>query len=348
MRCAPLALALIACPPAAPADTTESSSETSSSSSEQATDTTTSIATVEPTSSTTESSTTESSTTEETSATSTSISTGETLLCGNGIQDPDEECDDGNLLDADLCTASCTLAVCGDGIVQLGVEGCDDGNDDDTDDCPSTCAVAGCGDGFVWAGHEQCDDANFIPGDGCEADCEATPPMCGNGLIESGEECDDMNLDENDGCESICNAYAFWSGVEMDVPEDSLEGWTLCFDNKVTAGQFPKARLDCLDKPQHTWILIGCEHHERVDGVLELAAMGVRSEVMQGNQPGAPREVNGLWWSLVNNQYFGFAPIGVDPYVGFDSPQFDWSSSSSGACGPGGLDQPARRVVYVR
>ena len=61
--------------------------------------------------------------------------------------------------------------VCGDGVVQSG-EACDDGNDVDSDACPSTCAEAVCGDGFVWAGVETCDDGGTTSGDGCSASCE--------------------------------------------------------------------------------------------------------------------------------------------------------------------------------
>jgi len=61
-------------------------------------------------------------------------------------------------------------AVCGNGVVE-GDEECDDGDDDDTDACPSSCVEAFCGDGFVWAGVEECDDGDAEPDDGCEPDC---------------------------------------------------------------------------------------------------------------------------------------------------------------------------------
>lgn len=38
--------------------------------------------------------------------------------CGNGIVDPDEECDDGNDDDTDACTYLCREAACGDGFIQ--------------------------------------------------------------------------------------------------------------------------------------------------------------------------------------------------------------------------------------
>lgn len=39
-----------------------------------------------------------------------------TTLCGNGIEDFGEQCDDGNANDDDACTNACKRAVCGDGI----------------------------------------------------------------------------------------------------------------------------------------------------------------------------------------------------------------------------------------
>ncbi|MCH9683915.1 MAG: hypothetical protein K0V04_20955, partial [Deltaproteobacteria bacterium] len=80
--------------------------------------------------------------------------------CGNGLVDPQEECDDANAEDTDDCLSSCVAASCGDGFLQDGVEECDDGNDDDTDDCPGSCLAATCGEGFVLDGVEECDDGN--------------------------------------------------------------------------------------------------------------------------------------------------------------------------------------------
>jgi cysteine-rich repeat protein len=69
-------------------------------------------------------------------------------MCGNGIVEGDEECDDGNDVDDDDCTNACTLPVCGDGIVQehLG-ETCDDGNTLAGDECAASCVLPGT---IVW------------------------------------------------------------------------------------------------------------------------------------------------------------------------------------------------------
>ncbi|MDX9893438.1 MAG: polymorphic toxin-type HINT domain-containing protein [Patescibacteria group bacterium] len=61
------------------------------------------------------------------------------VACGNGIVEAGEECDDGNLVSGDGCSAICQVEVgCGNGIVEAGEE-CDDGNLVSGDCCSSTC-----------------------------------------------------------------------------------------------------------------------------------------------------------------------------------------------------------------
>lgn len=62
--------------------------------------------------------------------------------------------------------------VCGDGIVQDG-EKCDDGNTAYNDGCSGTCTIEHlccCGNGEVEPG-ETCDDGNHVDGDGCSTEC---------------------------------------------------------------------------------------------------------------------------------------------------------------------------------
>ncbi len=115
--------------------------------------------------------------------------------CGNGVQDPDEQCDDGNDIDDDGCTNACSLPKCGDTIVQSG-EQCDDGNTINTDACTNTCNAAACGDTFVQP-DEQCDQGGLQTA-ACEANC--TTPTCGDGipntLVEPPEQCDNGTNDD--------------------------------------------------------------------------------------------------------------------------------------------------------
>ena len=123
--------------------------------------------------------------------------------CGDGLtQAGVEGCDDGNLDAGDGCSATCTLESCGDGVVS-GDEACDDGNQADDDDCLNLCVAASCGDAVVWTGKEECDDGNPDDTDACLATCAAA--SCGDGAVWAGmEDCDDGNADEADSCTSGC------------------------------------------------------------------------------------------------------------------------------------------------
>jgi fibro-slime domain-containing protein len=71
-------------------------------------------------------------------------------VCGDGIKEGSEQCDDGNTVPFDGCSPTCTL--------------------DPT--CNGTGGCTGvCGDGLVFPG-EQCDDGNTVSGDGCSATCQ--------------------------------------------------------------------------------------------------------------------------------------------------------------------------------
>ncbi len=67
------------------------------------------------------------------------------LPCGDGILDPDEECDDGNNISCDGCSAICEHEmgfVCGDGGLNTDCgEECDDGNNEDGDGCSADCTL---------------------------------------------------------------------------------------------------------------------------------------------------------------------------------------------------------------
>lgn len=118
--------------------------------------------------------------------------------CGDGVKAGAEECDDGNLVAGDGCTAQCLLepgykcqaagqpcvkTTCGDNIKE-GAEQCDDGNLRPYDGCSPTCekeavcptgeCVATCGDGLKFAS-EACDDGNVTSGDGCSSTCTIEP-----------------------------------------------------------------------------------------------------------------------------------------------------------------------------
>jgi cysteine-rich repeat protein len=61
-------------------------------------------------------------------------------LCGNGVPNTGEQCDDGNMVSGDGCSAACESESCGNGVLDVGEE-CDDGNVIDGDGCSSLCLL---------------------------------------------------------------------------------------------------------------------------------------------------------------------------------------------------------------
>lgn len=90
-------------------------------------------------------------------------------VCGNGVVEPPEVCDDGNQVDDLTCSSTCS-AYCGDGHLdpQLG-EACDG-----ADLGGQTCETLNLGSGSVTCA-------------GCTLDTSGCGAACGNGACEAGE-----------------------------------------------------------------------------------------------------------------------------------------------------------------
>jgi len=102
--------------------------------------------------------------------------------------------DDDGLRDPAPANPTPTDPVCGDGVIEGG-EQCDDGNTNPGDLCSATCIIEECGNG-VQDPMELCDDGNLVDGDGCNQYC--TIEICGDGTIQDNEQCDDHNQLPND------------------------------------------------------------------------------------------------------------------------------------------------------
>jgi virginiamycin B lyase len=153
-----------------------------------------------------------------------------TAVCGNGVVEPGEECDDGNTNDCDGCSNDCTLVTgCGDGLL-CDAEQCDDGNRASCDGCSKTCTVESgllCGDGIVnGACGEQCDPP--VPGR-CDAECHRIP-FCGDGMVDPGEQCDDGNAVDCDGCSNHCTAVTGCGDGAVCGTEECDDGNTTSCD----------------------------------------------------------------------------------------------------------------------
>lgn len=91
------------------------------------------------------------------------------LLCGNGDVDPNEACDDGPLnsdTEPNACRMTCVVASCGDSVQDAG-EQCDDGNGVPGDGCSANCLVEACSVATVDADCTdvgECQRANCVDG----------------------------------------------------------------------------------------------------------------------------------------------------------------------------------------
>ncbi len=130
-------------------------------------------------------------------------------ICGDGIKDLNEACDNGaNNGDTKACTSQCKVNTCGDGLLNVGVEECDSGAqngqvtcnadyDSSCLSCSNLCkfmASAGgyCGDG-VKNGPEQCDGTQGLT-------VGNSPVTCSMLGYDYG-----VNANNNATCASDCN-----------------------------------------------------------------------------------------------------------------------------------------------
>ena len=124
-------------------------------------------------------------------------------FCGDGsANEASEQCDDGNTVSDDGCSATCQTEYCGDGVTNDVDETCDDGNTLGDDGCSATCQLEYCGDGVTDDATETCDDGNTVSNDGCSSTCQVEG--CGDGVVQASEQCDDVNTIAGDGCSATC------------------------------------------------------------------------------------------------------------------------------------------------
>ncbi|HKZ49973.1 MAG TPA: DUF4215 domain-containing protein, partial [Candidatus Nanoarchaeia archaeon] len=132
-------------------------------------------------------------------------------VCGNGLTEPPETCDDGNTNSYDGCSSTCQVEVPGGTV---------------------------CGNGICDVGESN---AN------CPEDCLLAPPVniCGNSIIETGETCDDGNTISGDGCSSVCLLEVVCTDADNDGfrMEGGACGPVDCDDNDISV--FPNAPELC-------------------------------------------------------------------------------------------------------
>ncbi len=174
-------------------------------------------------------------------------------VCGNGILQEGEECDDGRLNSdtvAGACRTDCRLPFCGDGTTDPGnAESCDDGNTTAGDGCDALCRTEFCGDGIVNGNPpEQCDDGNVNAADGCTNTCRfatcgdgvaCTDSSCTSGPGGGPEQCDNGSGNAADGaCHADCSGFRFTCSLTIGVTSSETLGALLYeMDYGTAAGE---------------------------------------------------------------------------------------------------------------
>jgi cysteine-rich repeat protein len=100
-------------------------------------------------------------------------------VCGDGHRNPLlEDCDDGNTTnDGNGCGSNCKFNnFCGNSVVESLAEECDTGGTN-TATCDSDCTLAACGDGLLNVAHgETCDYGAYNGTGNCDANCHLITP----------------------------------------------------------------------------------------------------------------------------------------------------------------------------
>ena len=145
--------------------------------------------------------------------------------CGNSIIESGEDCDDGNMVGGDCCSASCLFESVG--------SGCDDSDactENDTCEGAGTCLPGSpliCDDGLFCNGVEICDS-----GLGCQG---GTGPTTDDGVACTDDSCDEVNdLVINAPNDANCDNGLFCDGAETcDAVKDCQGGTVPTTDDGV-------------------------------------------------------------------------------------------------------------------
>ncbi len=169
-----------------------------------------------------------------------------TVTCASGLRcPPDKRCTaDGN---------ECTATLCGNGVIDEG-EACDDGNITPNDGCNSTCEALfdDCGDGIVDRDRGEICDCGVTPGlnddplcqdsvnDDARGYCaENCRPNCNDNQLDEGEECDGAERTNTGTCISRGfdrGSTSCSTQCRIELDDCHLIGWIEEIDTMPLAG----------------------------------------------------------------------------------------------------------------
>jgi hypothetical protein len=240
-------------------------------------------------------------------------------ICGDGILNPDlgETCDPpGSTPDPvfpeNLCRDTCTY--CGDGIVNNG-EDCDFNDPNAPPGCRENCTLAECGDGILDPDlGETCDPPGSTPDPAFPENlCGPNCNYCGDGIQNNGEECDFNDPNAPANCRTDCT-LAFCGDEILDpgetcdppgsIPDmgfpDNVcrESCTYCGDGEVNNGEEcdfndpnapPECQTDCTIQEGEGCIFrtpgFWCTHDEVADLFLPVDSCGL---TVDNSEPETP------------------------------------------------------------
>ena len=251
--------------------------------------------------------------------------TAPSIVCGDGVIEGAEACDDGFTDECGTCNADCTgpgtCSTCGDGELCPEFEECDDASESHT--CDTDCTFVLCGDGTlnVTAG-EDCEP----PGcDCCDASCHFDPSgtACGD---PSDTPCDDPDTCDGTGTclpnlappETSCDDGDICNGVEVCDGSGICVSQLLgdCNQNEVedSCDIEGGTSQDCNDNdiPDECDIADGTSPDENDNGIPDECELAVYLDIKPGSCP-----------NPVNPRSKGVVPVAIVGSTSFDVAHID-------------------------
>ena len=213
-------------------------------------------------------------------------------VCGNGIVEEPEACDDGfsGNKPENICTESCEAAACGDGHVQVdNAEACDDGALNvelpGYGQCSTACLRGGhCGDGLVQAADgEECEPEARPEGAANCAMCRLKPRVVFlTSVTYPGGELGGVG-----GADKICNQFVAAS------PEltGTFRAWLLV-DGQLLADRFPE-----FAEPAVSWNFSNMASDLLAKNFQQLVELGPASPVLY-TENGEPQPEQKVWTNI--------------------------------------------------